>query len=406
MRRKRIVNETQSTVIQAVRESFMLGMGLYFISRALSISLQEVKQYIAVVRNTTDRPIRADERFQKILLRFAQLTIENLTASCDDILKGICGDWLKIPSLQNRVQELDNTIDKLTISLYPSDAIPYVNLFWIILRGKKEDFQSRWADFLLRYSVQITQNEIIVPTQRKAWEDEIYNRYLEDQWYRLVHLLPEEIKRKLKEVMKGLNPQQKEAIYYRFGLQSTKITLAQAGEKMDLSREGVRQKEIEALEFLRHPSVIRQLQELTDYFPWTLERYLNKLKEHEKYIAYLGKTLSILTEENKRLRTQLKKEQNRIISDKGILTQLVRPISEVRFPKRAERYFREQKIYFIGELAQRTNQEILDARSLGTKSLKEIRAILQDLGLDTGIRLSPELKEELEKLIHPKRKHG
>jgi DNA-directed RNA polymerase subunit alpha len=48
---------------------------------------------------------------------------------------------------------------------------------------------------------------------------------------------------------------------------------------------------------------------------------------------------------------------------------------------------RSADIRYVGELVQRTEQELLEIKNFGGKSLNEIKAILADLGLSLGMRL-------------------
>ena len=55
-------------------------------------------------------------------------------------------------------------------------------------------------------------------------------------------------------------------------------------------------------------------------------------------------------------------------------------------------------INFIGELVQRSEQEMLKTKNFGRKSLNEIREILHEMGLGFGMRLeSFPNREELER---------
>jgi DNA-directed RNA polymerase subunit alpha len=52
---------------------------------------------------------------------------------------------------------------------------------------------------------------------------------------------------------------------------------------------------------------------------------------------------------------------------------------------------RNADIRYVGELAQRTEQELLEIKNFGRKSLNEIKAILADLGLSLGMKLGMKL---------------
>jgi DNA-directed RNA polymerase subunit alpha len=70
---------------------------------------------------------------------------------------------------------------------------------------------------------------------------------------------------------------------------------------------------------------------------------------------------------------------------------------------RAANCLRNANIRFIGELVQKTEQEMLKTKNFGRKSLNEIKEILQEMGLNLGMKLEtfmppdqiPERKEEV-----------
>ena len=56
-------------------------------------------------------------------------------------------------------------------------------------------------------------------------------------------------------------------------------------------------------------------------------------------------------------------------------------------------------IRYIGELVQKTEQEMLKTKNFGRKSLNEIKEILQSMGLSLGMKLENfPTRKELEKL--------
>jgi DNA-directed RNA polymerase subunit alpha len=82
---------------------------------------------------------------------------------------------------------------------------------------------------------------------------------------------------------------------------------------------------------------------------------------------------------------------------------LYRPVSELELSVRAANCLRNANIRYIGELVQKTEQEMLKTKNFGRKSLNEIKEILQEMGLHLGMKLDnfvppdqlPERKEEV-----------
>jgi len=66
---------------------------------------------------------------------------------------------------------------------------------------------------------------------------------------------------------------------------------------------------------------------------------------------------------------------------------LYRPVDELELSVRSANCLQNADIKFIGELVQRSEQEMLKTKNFGRKSLNEIREILHDMGLGFGMRL-------------------
>src|SRR5271154_1369320 len=66
---------------------------------------------------------------------------------------------------------------------------------------------------------------------------------------------------------------------------------------------------------------------------------------------------------------------------------LYRPVEGLPISVRAFNGLQNADIKYIGELVQRTEQDMLKIRSFGRKSLNEIKEVLADMGLSLGMRL-------------------
>jgi len=66
---------------------------------------------------------------------------------------------------------------------------------------------------------------------------------------------------------------------------------------------------------------------------------------------------------------------------------LYRLVEELDLSVRAQNCLQNAGIRYVGELVQKTEGEMLKTRNFGRKSLKEIKDVLQDLGLSLGMRL-------------------
>ena len=81
---------------------------------------------------------------------------------------------------------------------------------------------------------------------------------------------------------------------------------------------------------------------------------------------------------------------------------LLRPVDELELTVRSANCLKAENIYYIGDLIQRTETELLKTPNLGRKSLNEIKEVLAQMGLHLGMEVPdwpPENIEELAKRL-------
>ena len=66
---------------------------------------------------------------------------------------------------------------------------------------------------------------------------------------------------------------------------------------------------------------------------------------------------------------------------------LFKPVEELELSVRAYNCLKNANIKMIGELVQRTEQEMLKTKNFGKKSLNEIKDVLQEMGLSLGMQI-------------------
>ncbi|MDH5857673.1 DNA-directed RNA polymerase subunit alpha [Lampropedia aestuarii] len=66
---------------------------------------------------------------------------------------------------------------------------------------------------------------------------------------------------------------------------------------------------------------------------------------------------------------------------------LLRPVDELELTVRSANCLKAENIYYIGDLIQRTDNELLKTPNLGRKSLNEIKEVLASRGLTLGMKL-------------------
>ncbi|HWO40358.1 MAG TPA: DNA-directed RNA polymerase subunit alpha [Candidatus Eisenbacteria bacterium] len=76
---------------------------------------------------------------------------------------------------------------------------------------------------------------------------------------------------------------------------------------------------------------------------------------------------------------------------------LFRSVDELEFSVRSQNCLQNADIKYIGELVQKTEQEMLKTKNFGHKSLSEIKEVLREMGLELGMKLEHfPSREEIE----------
>ena len=77
---------------------------------------------------------------------------------------------------------------------------------------------------------------------------------------------------------------------------------------------------------------------------------------------------------------------------------LLRPVDDLELTVRSANCLKAENIYYIGDLIQRSENELLKTPNLGRKSLNEIKEVLASRGLTLGMKLENWPPAGLEKV--------
>ena len=81
------------------------------------------------------------------------------------------------------------------------------------------------------------------------------------------------------------------------------------------------------------------------------------------------------------------KEPESVVEEEEVDPILLRPVDDLELTVRSANCLKAENIYYIGDLIQRTEVELLKTPNLGKKSLTEIKDVLASRGLSLGMRL-------------------
>jgi DNA-directed RNA polymerase subunit alpha len=134
----------------------------------------------------------------------------------------------------------------------------------------------------------------------------------------------------------------------------------------------------------------------TDYDKLTLEVWTNGSLKPQDAVAYAAKILkeqvSIFINFEETEETQYSPAG---AEEEPLNENLFRSVDELELSVRSANCLQNANIQLIGELVQRTEQDMLKTKNFGRKSLKEIKEILANMGLALGMKIDnwPQLLE-------------
>jgi DNA-directed RNA polymerase subunit alpha len=126
----------------------------------------------------------------------------------------------------------------------------------------------------------------------------------------------------------------------------------------------------------------------TDYDKLVLEVFTNGSVKPSDAVAFAAKILK----EQLSIWINFEETEDTAYSPPGtedtpLNEHLFRSVDELELSVRSANCLQNANIQLIGELVQRTEQDMLKTKNFGRKSLKEIKEILSTMGLSLGMKL-------------------
>jgi DNA-directed RNA polymerase subunit alpha len=128
-----------------------------------------------------------------------------------------------------------------------------------------------------------------------------------------------------------------------------------------------------------------RVEQRTDLDKLILDIETNGVIEPEEAVRYAARILVEQLSVFAQLEgTTLPTEEKKTIAPDPIL---LRPVDDLELTVRSANCLKAENIYYIGDLIQRTETELLKTPNLGRKSLNEIKEVLASRGLTLGMKL-------------------
>ncbi len=127
----------------------------------------------------------------------------------------------------------------------------------------------------------------------------------------------------------------------------------------------------------------------TDYDKLTLEIETDGSLRPENALAYAAKILKeqmtiFINFDEEKIKAETVKEQEE--DEEPLNPYLDKPVEDLELSVRSANCLKNADINYIGDLTQKTDQEMLKTKNFGRKSLNEIKVLLAEMGLSLGMK--------------------
>lgn len=127
--------------------------------------------------------------------------------------------------------------------------------------------------------------------------------------------------------------------------------------------------------------------QITDYDKLTLEIWSDGSVKPEDALAFAAKILKDQLAIFINFEEQTEALEEEVRTEPAFNENLFRSVDELELSVRSANCLKNADIRFIGELVQKTEQEMLKTKNFGRKSLNEIKEILSEMGLSLGMKI-------------------
>ncbi|MDR0484106.1 MAG: DNA-directed RNA polymerase subunit alpha [Alphaproteobacteria bacterium] len=140
--------------------------------------------------------------------------------------------------------------------------------------------------------------------------------------------------------------------------------------------------------------------QVTDYDKLYLEVITNGSLTPEEAVGFAAKILQdqLFSFINFTVPThevvEVKEEENKLPFDKNLL----KKVDDLEFSVRSANCLKNDNIIYIGDLVQKTEADMLKTPNFGRKSLNEIKAVLENMGLNLGMQVDSWPPKNIEEL--------
>ncbi len=130
-----------------------------------------------------------------------------------------------------------------------------------------------------------------------------------------------------------------------------------------------------------------RIAQITDYDKLSLEVWSDGSVKPEDAIAFAAKILKDQLSVFINFEEEVEAQEEEVRTEPAFNENLFRSVDELELSVRSANCLKNADIRNIGELVQKTEQEMLKTKNFGRKSLNEIKEILAEMGLSLGMKI-------------------
>ena len=349
---------------------FQLGFTLQDIAHASKWCIATVGSDIqrqGGLRAFPDRP-KPTKAYSTILKHYAALVVENSSDNVAMQIREALAMWLKQDTLLATIEGMICIQRQLLQPCFPPDQITYARLIEAMYKSESDSYDTStsechlesadfyWNSFLLK----IRQGQIQTPNSHTKTTDLLAISVLDGLREKIMPIWTSDVCAHIDEMLSSINPREAVVLRCRFGLSGQRLTLEETGVALKITRERIRQIELEGLRSLHH----RLREECTDLYMTPVGNMLAQtINKHRAVQRVLDPHSGIRAE---------------------LFAHLTKRTNALNISTRVRNCLNTRNIYYVGELVQQTKHSLLKQRNFGRRSLRDITNLLTRLGLHLG----------------------
>jgi hypothetical protein len=344
---------------QVVKNLYKLGLTIEEIAQTTGWSHATIAQDMRRLGGKKAFPNRPEMKdvFVGVFRRYAELAIRQIPREYDE--QKALKSWLFGYEILTFLEGVWQTTNVLINPAYPTErsnlARLLVNMFGISCQNRRHALDI-WSDFLKG----VADGDIPAPEHKDGLKRALVEYALIEVRPNIMPIWDNEVFSEVERQIECLSELDRKVIHEVHGIGCPRKTMKQIGDSLGLSRNYATQIHNRALANLRN-RVHHALDSLVKPVGNALQVELQQIRKEREFTERLAR------------------------GETDAYLNLLRPVEELELSVRSANCLANARIIYIGQLVQRSEDDLLRVGDFGRKSLKEVKEILNSMGLSFGM---------------------